>query len=321
MCILSKKKDSLYIGIDLAWGEKNPSGFCVAKPSKNKLKILDVKLLHSIDEILDEILKYKDYKVHVGVDAPLVVPNDSGNRDIEKEFNKDFAKYKISMLPANKKLLTKYSPTIRSVGLFDKLNKLGFKRDYKHDKVIFEVYTHSTVAMLWNNHEILPYKRKKGRNTEFIKNQLDIYKKYLLKEFYSHKILKEDLSTLKGKKLKDYEDMLDALTSAYSIYYCKEGDAKFYQVDGLDTFVTPISKWKVYVLKCADDTLYTGVATDLDRRLDEHNSSTKGAKYTRVRRPVELVYYENCADRVDASRREYEIKHLSRKEKLELINV
>nr|WP_241856172.1 GIY-YIG nuclease family protein [Sulfurimonas lithotrophica] len=82
-----------------------------------------------------------------------------------------------------------------------------------------------------------------------------------------------------------------------------------------------MSKWKVYVLKCADDTLYTGVATDLDRRLDEHNSSTKGAKYTRVRRPVELVYYENCADRVDASRREYEIKQLSRKEKLELINV
>ncbi|MCW8839231.1 MAG: GIY-YIG nuclease family protein [Thiovulaceae bacterium] len=81
-----------------------------------------------------------------------------------------------------------------------------------------------------------------------------------------------------------------------------------------------MSKWKVYVLRCSDDTLYTGVATDLERRLDEHNNSVKGAKYTKVRRPVELVYYENCADRVDASKREYAIKKLTRTEKLELIN-
>lgn len=100
---MSSQKDSLYIGIDLAWGEKNPSGFCVASPSNNKLKILDAKLLYTIDEIIDEILKYKDHKLYIGIDAPLVVPNESGNREIEKQFNKDFAKYKISMLPANKK--------------------------------------------------------------------------------------------------------------------------------------------------------------------------------------------------------------------------
>jgi putative endonuclease len=317
---LSSKKESLYIGIDLAWGEKNPSGFCIAKKQKNKLKIVDAKLLYSIDEIIDEILKHKDHKLYVGVDAPLVVPNESGNREIEKEFNKDFAAYKISMLPANKKLLTKYSPKIRSVVLFDKLSELGFKRDYSSDKVIYEVYTHSTIAMLWNDHKILPYKRKKGRNTAFIKEQLHIYKKHLLKEFYTHEILKDDLINLRGKKLKDYEDLLDSLTCAYSIYYCQDNEAKFYKVDGVDTFVTPISKWKVYVLKCADDTLYTGVATDLSRRVEEHNSSSKGAKYTRVRRPVKLVYYENCADRVDATRREAAIKKLSRKEKLALID-
>jgi putative endonuclease len=318
---LSSKKESLYIGIDLAWGEKNPSGFCIAKPSRNKLKIVDLKLLYSIDEIIEEILKYKDHKLYVGVDAPLVVENEIGNREIEKEFNKDFAKYKISMLPANKKLLTKYSPEIRSVKLYERLSELGFKRDYNSDRVIFEVYTHSTIAMLWNNHQILPYKRKKGRDTAFIKEQLEIYKKQLLKEFSSHKILKQDLTSLRGKKLKDYEDMLDSLTCAYCIYYCQENESKFYQVDGLDTFVTPISKWKVYMLRCADDSLYTGVATDLVRRLDEHNNSAKGAKYTKVRRPVELVYYENCADRVDATRREAAIKKLSRKEKLELFDV
>lgn len=288
---------------------------------KNKLKILDVKLLKSIDEIVKEIQKYSEYKLHIGVDAPLVIPNETGNREIEKKFNKDFARYKISMLPANRKLLTKYSPNIRSEELFLKLSKLGFKRDFKADKVIFEVYTHSTIAMCFNNHKILPYKRKKGRDIEFIKAQLNIYKKYLQKVVKTHKIFKEDISTCRGQKLKDYEDKLDAITCSYCMYYCKNNEAKFYEVDGVDTFVTPISKWKIYMLRCADDTLYTGVTMDLKRRVSEHNTSDKGAKYTKARRPVTLVYFENRADKIDAMQREYAIKQLSRKEKLELINV
>lgn len=73
------------------------------------------------------------------------------------------------------------------------------------------------------------------------------------------------------------------------------------------------------MLKCSDETLYTGITTDLDRRLDEHNSSVKGAKYTRIRRPVELVYSEKTEDKSSASKREIEIKKLLRIQKLELI--
>ncbi|MEA3370344.1 MAG: GIY-YIG nuclease family protein [Campylobacterota bacterium] len=76
----------------------------------------------------------------------------------------------------------------------------------------------------------------------------------------------------------------------------------------------------VYILECSDKTLYTGIATDVERRLDEHNNSQKGAKYTKVRRPVELVYSEESENRSSASKREHEIKKLSRKQKLELIN-
>lgn len=76
----------------------------------------------------------------------------------------------------------------------------------------------------------------------------------------------------------------------------------------------------VYILKCKDDTLYTGIATDVERRLDEHNNSDKGAKYTRVRRPVALVYTEELEDRSTACKREYAIKQLKREEKLRLIN-
>lgn len=73
------------------------------------------------------------------------------------------------------------------------------------------------------------------------------------------------------------------------------------------------------MLKCSDDTLYTGITIDLDRRVDEHNNSIKAAKYTRIRRPLELIYSEVHEDKSSAAKREHEIKQLSRVEKLELI--
>jgi len=76
----------------------------------------------------------------------------------------------------------------------------------------------------------------------------------------------------------------------------------------------------VYMVRCADDTLYTGIAKELQRRVDEHNSSDKGAKYTRTRRPVRLVYSERHPDRSSASKREYAIKKkMSKAQKRTLI--
>ena len=72
-----------------------------------------------------------------------------------------------------------------------------------------------------------------------------------------------------------------------------------------------------YIVKCCDNTLYTGWTTDLDRRIEAHNSG-KGAKYTRSRRPVELIYAERFDTKQEAMRREWEIKQLSREEKLRL---
>ena len=77
--------------------------------------------------------------------------------------------------------------------------------------------------------------------------------------------------------------------------------------------------WHVYILHCADDTLYTGITIDLARRLNEHNQTNKGAKYTRARRPVSLAYSESCESRSVAASREYEIKKLSKEKKLALI--
>ena len=76
--------------------------------------------------------------------------------------------------------------------------------------------------------------------------------------------------------------------------------------------------WYLYILRCKDDSLYTGITTDVEKRLEAHRAG-KGAKYTRGRGPLELVYKEECGDHSDALRREAEIKRLPREEKLKLI--
>jgi len=79
--------------------------------------------------------------------------------------------------------------------------------------------------------------------------------------------------------------------------------------------------WYVYILRCSDNSLYTGIATDVDRRVEEHNQdNTLGARYTRTRRPVKLVYQEKVETRSEASKREYAIKKLSKKDKEALVN-
>jgi putative endonuclease len=75
-----------------------------------------------------------------------------------------------------------------------------------------------------------------------------------------------------------------------------------------------------YILLCADSTLYVGSTTDLVRRLDEHNNSKKGAHYTKIRRPVKLVYSEEYETINEAKKRECEIKSWEREKKLELIS-
>jgi putative endonuclease len=81
-----------------------------------------------------------------------------------------------------------------------------------------------------------------------------------------------------------------------------------------------VSPYFVYIVRCSDGTLYTGITTDLERRIDEHNHSPKGAKYTRARRPVELVYSEACEDKSGAAQREYAIKRMTRAQKMELLS-
>lgn len=94
---------------------------------------------------------------------------------------------------------------------------------------------------------------------------------------------------------------------------------------GADVLSAPVfggafveSEWYLYILRCKDNTLYTGITTDVEKRMEAHRSG-KGAKYTRGRTPLELVYREHCGSHSEALKRELEIKGLTRGEKEKLI--
>ena len=78
--------------------------------------------------------------------------------------------------------------------------------------------------------------------------------------------------------------------------------------------------WKLYMLRCGDGSLYTGITTDVQARLEVHRSG-KGAKYTRGRGPLELVYSEECGTHSDALKREFAIKALTKEEKMRLSGI
>jgi len=229
-----------FIGIDLAWGEKNPSGFCVLELRATKLYIISLELFYTLEDIVEKIKEYQKFKVSIGVDAPLLIPNEEGNREIEKAFNKDFSPYKIAMLPVNRKIMQTYSHKIRSEVLFEYLSTLGYVRDKEAKKRVFEVYPHATIAVAFNNYKILPYKRKKGRDNAFIKKQLKIYQMYLQKVCMPHSTLMQDLEILRGRSLKEYEDLLDAITAAYTLFFTQRNKSKYYTLEGVDTFVSPL---------------------------------------------------------------------------------
>ena len=93
--------------------------------------------------------------------------------------------------------------------------------------------------------------------------------------------------------------------------------------DGVGEISGPFSEimeqtWKLYILRCGDGTLYTGITVDVEHRFAMHQSG-KGAKYTRGRGPLELVYMEECVTHTEALRREIAVKRLSRMEKMKLI--
>lgn len=202
-----------YIGVDLAWSDNHLSGVSVIKDNK----VIFCETMDTLEDISQLIQKYPD--AQVGIDAPLYVPNQTGNRNIEKEFLKDYSSKKLGAYPVNRNLLQDKGGLIRSEELVKMIPQtLGEK--------LFEVYPHATILECFHG-KVLPYKRKKGRDTNFIRTQLNVLQEYLkdvLEGEFSF-----DISTLKGKSLKSHEDKLDAIVCAYTLLYCENHPCKIYE--------------------------------------------------------------------------------------------
>lgn len=208
-----------YIGIDLAWSDNHLSGIAVIKDDE----VVFCDTLHSLEDIAYFVQKYPDAKV--GIDAPLFIPNQTGNREIEKLFLKDYSSKKLGVYPVNRNLLQNSLGVIRSESLVELIpQKLG--------KNLFEVYPHVTILECFHG-KVLPYKRKKGRDTNFIKEQLNILQNYLQVVLKSEFAV--DIEKLKGKALKSHEDKLDAIVCAYTLKYCENNPYKLYG----DIFMVP----------------------------------------------------------------------------------
>jgi putative endonuclease len=78
--------------------------------------------------------------------------------------------------------------------------------------------------------------------------------------------------------------------------------------------------WYVYMVRCSDETLYTGITNDLEKRIEAHNSGKNGARYTRSRGPVKLVYSEEAGTKSAAAKLEYKIKKMTREKKMKLVS-
>jgi predicted RNase H-like nuclease len=193
-----------YLGIDFAWSKNNFSALTILEDNK----FIETVYLQSDEEILEYI--QKNTPDMIGVDAALEVKNETGNRIIENQILKEYAKYKLGVYPINKNIMDKLYGGNRAEELFAKLD------NYKLRENLFEVYTHATILRCFTKDRVLSYKRKKGRTTPFIKEQLEILQNYL--DEVVEGIEPYNISEFKSKDLKEIEDKLDSIVCAYSLY-------------------------------------------------------------------------------------------------------
>ena len=192
-----------YLGVDFAWSKNNFSALALLEDNR----FIESVYLKSDEDILKYI--YQTKPDIIGVDAALEVKNESGNRIIENQILKDFAKYKLGVYPINKNIMDKLYGGNRAQELFACLE------DYPLREKIFEVYTHATIIRCFTKDKVLPYKRKKGRTTPFIKEQLEILQNHL--DEVVDNMPKYQISESKSKDLKEIEDRLDSVVCAYSL--------------------------------------------------------------------------------------------------------
>lgn len=219
-----------FVGIDLAWSNSNSTGIAIIKGNIKNAKLCDATIVYSNDEIIDYINKIvKEESAFIAIDAPLIVPNEEGRREAERLIGIFFQKYDAGAYPANRKLLSKKSETIRSEELCKQLEKERFEHNpyinqFEDNRKFFEIYPHPSMVVLFKLSKILRYKKKTRRTYESVWNEFERYQESLKKLenpslMLPNEIIEKNVVGIKGKNLKYYEDKLDAIFCSYVAYY------------------------------------------------------------------------------------------------------
>lgn len=237
----------LFLGLDLAWGKKNTSGGCVvsctAIPGSRASVLEYTETLGDDDEIVEWVQRWNDTPearkggLLLGVDAPLLVPNETGKRPCETELGKRFAKFQAGAHPANR---TIFGDDVRGERLVERMAKIGIVHDpYLNEprqtnaRQAMEVFPHPAHVVLFRLAKTLKYKPKPKRTYETRWAAMNEYCRLLrsLAQFGPALDLPADwppadVSGLVGAKLKRLEDGLDALSCAYIVlWYWHHGRA------------------------------------------------------------------------------------------------
>jgi len=213
----------------LAWSPKNNSGVSIIDSNHSLTKYGVCK---SDDEIIDFIFStIKTDNCLIAIDAPLIVPNETGRRPCEAQISNLFRTYHAGAHPSNRNRFLQWSPVVRGEELVKKLESIGIVHDpyielYEESRKCFEVFPHPSMVVLFNLEKILKYKSKPGRDHEFLCNEFQKYQMHLKKLeksnpalYLPEELTNKDLSELKGKKLKEYEDILDSVFCGYIALY------------------------------------------------------------------------------------------------------
>ncbi|WP_456475379.1 DUF429 domain-containing protein [Candidatus Pyrohabitans sp.] len=218
-----------FVGVDLAWSPRNTSAVAVAHGSR---LVSWAPALGSVEEISACILTAtRDAPAFIAIDAPLVVHNLHGSRECDRLVARLFRRYEAGVYPVNRSLLERYGE-VRGERLAKLLEKAGFVqmpglRKPLEARAFAEVFPHAAMVAIFDLSKTLKYKACPGRSYEQRYREFRRYQKLLgslaTAEPPLHvpeEILSVEVEKLRGKALKQYEDLLDAITCAYVASYC-----------------------------------------------------------------------------------------------------
>jgi predicted RNase H-like nuclease len=224
-----------FVGIDLAWSTRNASGLTVLEFKEDTLNFVASDVLFSDEEIMNYINEHVgEENAIISIDAPLIVPNEEGRRLAEAIVGKLFRKYNAGAHPSNRKRLSSWTGSIRGEVITKLLEENGYIHDpyikkYEESRKLMEVYPHPSIVVLFNLNMIIKYKAKPKRDYEFRWGEFERYLKHLSELPFlvlPKEIIEKNVRELKGKALKNFEDLLDSVFCAYLSFYAWKNPEK-----------------------------------------------------------------------------------------------